>query len=85
LKTKALIKRSISSRLPTKVQKYRYLNSLKNNSQKRLKLMSLLRFEVNIVDRCNLNCMGCEHFSPVAEKNISTLTIIKKTVSELQN
>lgn len=26
-------------------------------------------FEVHIIDSCNLNCSGCDHFSPLAEKN----------------
>lgn len=28
----------------------------------------MLRFEVNVVEHCNLNCVGCDHFSPIAEK-----------------
>ena len=27
-----------------------------------------LRFEVNLTDHCNLNCIGCMHFSPIAPK-----------------
>lgn len=29
---------------------------------------SVLNFEVNVVDHCNLNCQSCNHFSPIAEK-----------------
>ena len=29
---------------------------------------SVLNFEVNLVDHCNLNCHCCNHFSPIAEK-----------------
>ena len=28
-----------------------------------------LKFEVHIVEHCNLNCKQCEHFSPLAEKS----------------
>jgi ABC-2 type transport system ATP-binding protein len=46
-----------------------YLFALKAQSLVRLKPRKLLRFEINIVDHCNLNCAGCEHFSPLAKKN----------------
>ncbi len=26
-------------------------------------------FEVHVIDSCNLNCSGCDHFSPLAKKN----------------
>jgi MoaA/NifB/PqqE/SkfB family radical SAM enzyme len=28
-----------------------------------------LRFDVHIADHCNINCKGCEHFSPLAPKH----------------
>jgi MoaA/NifB/PqqE/SkfB family radical SAM enzyme len=28
---------------------------------------NLLRFEIHLADHCNLNCIGCGHFSPIAE------------------
>jgi sulfatase maturation enzyme AslB (radical SAM superfamily) len=34
----------------------------------RLKRRKLLRFDIHLTDHCNLNCKGCEHFSPIAEK-----------------
>lgn len=50
-----------------------YLDSLRKGSAERLKTRKLLRFEVNITDHCNLNCVGCEHFSPLSkEKYIDT-------------
>ncbi|GHV89637.1 hypothetical protein AGMMS50268_01400 [Spirochaetia bacterium] len=57
--------------MPEKKQISIYLNSLKKNAKQRLQPKTLLRFEVNITDHCNLNCVGCEHFSPLAaELNI---------------
>ena len=35
---------------------------------------SLLRFEVHLTDKCNLNCAGCIHFSPLC-KGINLLDI----------
>jgi len=31
-------------------------------------ILEKLRFEVNLAEHCNLNCVCCDHFSPVAEK-----------------
>lgn len=28
---------------------------------------TLLNFEVSLTEHCNLNCVGCSHFSPLAE------------------
>jgi MoaA/NifB/PqqE/SkfB family radical SAM enzyme len=64
--------------LPAGIKKYFYLNSLKKTSPERLKQRSLLRFEINIVDHCNLNCMGCEHFSPIAEEKYIDVDNYKK-------
>jgi MoaA/NifB/PqqE/SkfB family radical SAM enzyme len=36
---------------------------------KRLKKRSQLRFDVQLADHCNLNCMGCSNYSPIAPKN----------------
>ena len=27
----------------------------------------LIRFTIHLADHCNLNCVGCNHFSPLAE------------------
>lgn len=32
------------------------------------KQKKLLEFEVHLCDHCNLNCTGCDHFSPLANK-----------------
>ena len=32
-----------------------------------------IRFIVDIVDHCNLNCKGCGHFSPLASKSFLDL------------
>jgi sulfatase maturation enzyme AslB (radical SAM superfamily) len=38
-------------------------NKIKNSKR------GSLRFDVHIADHCNLNCKGCEHFSPLAPKH----------------
>lgn len=32
------------------------------------KTLERLRFQVHITDHCNLNCIGCNHFSPIAKE-----------------
>ena len=38
----------------------------------------LLSFEVHIADHCNLNCVGCAHFSPLAEPAFADIEIFKR-------
>jgi hypothetical protein len=49
----------------------------------------LLRFEVHLTDRCNLNCAGCLHFSSICEEtnllDINTLENDYKRISKLTN
>ena len=37
-----------------------------------------LEFEVHLSEHCNLNCKGCDHFSPLAEKGFADIDIFKK-------
>lgn len=34
----------------------------------RNKPLSKLRFQIHVTDHCNLNCIGCNHFSPLAKE-----------------
>lgn len=46
----------------------------------------LAYFELNIIDHCNLTCLGCSHFSPIAENRIWPLETVRsdlKRMSEL--
>ena len=38
----------------------------------------LRNFEVHITEHCNLNCRGCNHFSPLAEKQFLSLDTFEK-------
>ena len=40
---------------------------------------------INIVDHCNLNCAGCDHFSPIAEKRYVSVERVKKDVERLHD
>lgn len=37
-----------------------------------------LEFEVHLSEHCNLNCKGCDHFSPLAEQKFADIDVFKK-------
>lgn len=39
---------------------------------------------VNICDHCNLNCRGCDHFSPIADARFLDPKNIKKDLSQMR-
>lgn len=45
--------------------------------------ISKIRFIVDIVDHCNLNCSGCGHFSPLAEPSFLTLDVFERDLKRL--
>lgn len=49
----------------------------------RLKRRKLLRFETDITDHCNLNCTGCNHFSPIAEERCIDVDAFEKDFARL--
>lgn len=45
-----------------------------------------LEFEVHLAEHCNLNCKGCDHFSPIAEPKFADINVFErdfKRMSEL--
>jgi len=42
-------------------------------------------FEISAVEHCNLNCAGCNHFSPLAKKEFLTLTQLEKDLKAFNN
>ncbi len=45
-----------------------------------------IRFEVSLVEHCNINCHMCDHFSPIAEKEFLDIQVFEndmKRMSEL--
>ena len=38
----------------------------------------LIKFEIHLADHCNLNCVGCDHFSPLAEPYCISIEEFKK-------
>lgn len=71
----AQIQRNVNDRYQRILQEIMYLRNgvIKTTPQPRLQY-----FILNIVDHCNLNCKGCNHFSSLAKsKNIEVKTIEK--------
>ncbi|MDR2746419.1 MAG: radical SAM protein [Treponema sp.] len=58
---------------------YRYIvpfyKKITRSSQKKRKQ---LRFQINIVDHCNLNCRGCTAFSPIAKEKYIDVSIFER-------
>jgi molybdenum cofactor biosynthesis enzyme MoaA len=45
---------------------------------------SALRFEIHLTDKCNLNCAGCLHFSPLCEKlNLISIQTFENDIKRL--
>lgn len=63
--------------------KEKYLHLLRRLSPGRLKEKKLLSFEVNITDHCNLNCIGCEHFSPLSKEKYININDYEHDCSRL--
>jgi MoaA/NifB/PqqE/SkfB family radical SAM enzyme len=39
--------------------------------------------EFHLVEHCNLNCSGCDHFSPLAREEYADLTVVEKDMARL--
>ena len=63
--------------------KHMQLFILKYSAKRRLKKRSLLRFEIDIVSHCNLNCCSCTHFSPLAEEKFMDTAVFERDFSRL--
>ncbi|GHT86629.1 hypothetical protein FACS1894137_12480 [Spirochaetia bacterium] len=81
------IKLLIKKLIPKHIFKYRnsylFYKSIKKTAPERLKRRTLLRFDVHLAEHCNLNCNGCGHFSPLAEKTLLDLSSFEKDCMRL--
>jgi MoaA/NifB/PqqE/SkfB family radical SAM enzyme len=55
----------------------KFYSTVRQNTD-RLKKRDLLNFDIHLTDHCNLNCKGCEHFSPIAENKFLDINIFEK-------
>jgi len=78
-KVRAIIKYFIPDKLL-----YHYIvpifKSITKTSEKK---RNKLRFQINIVDHCNLNCGGCTAFSPVAEEKYMDIKVFERDCARL--
>lgn len=40
--------------------------------------------EINLVSHCNINCVGCTHYSPIAPKSYISIEDFKRSISHLK-
>ena len=43
----------------------------------------MMTFEVCITEHCNLNCVGCSHFAPLAEPYFMDLEVFRNDMARL--
>lgn len=60
-----------------------------NNSRFRIwrlyrALLSPCTIEIHLADHCNLNCFGCNHFSPIAPKKFQDFESVRKNLLSLK-
>jgi MoaA/NifB/PqqE/SkfB family radical SAM enzyme len=63
--------------------KYTRLFKIKKTSKKRLAKRTLLRFDIHLVDHCNLKCKSCLHFSPLATQEFQSIDILERDCKRL--
>jgi MoaA/NifB/PqqE/SkfB family radical SAM enzyme len=44
---------------------------------------TLNTIEFHVSEHCNLNCAGCDHFSPLAQEEYANLEVVKKDLAQL--
>jgi len=45
--------------------------------------LPILSFETHLADHCNLNCIGCDHFSPLAEEKFTDIKVFSRDFERL--
>ncbi|MDR2842311.1 MAG: hypothetical protein LBV52_03815 [Spirochaetaceae bacterium] len=76
---KAFVKRFF----PQSIKRSLILSYMKKQSVERRKVKTQLGFEVSVCDHCNLDCLGCEHFSPIACEKYLDVEKYEKDCSRL--
>jgi len=74
-KIKPLLKNTIPDRLLYYYYKSRRQHHLIPNEH--------LQFDVHLAEHCNVNCAGCNHFSPLAEPEFTDLSVLNKDFARL--
>jgi hypothetical protein len=56
---------------------------IRASAWKRLKPRKILRFETDVVSHCNLNCVGCNHFSPLCKEEFVDVDSLARDFARL--
>jgi MoaA/NifB/PqqE/SkfB family radical SAM enzyme len=79
---KKIVKKAVKACLPYGfIVLYRLFRECLQEKQvilQRLKKRDKLRLVIHLVDHCNLNCKGCDNFSPLADVKFNSLEIMEK-------
>jgi MoaA/NifB/PqqE/SkfB family radical SAM enzyme len=74
---KSLYRRILPENVRIKIGKINYKIFGKKSKRK------FLRFDVHLTDHCNLNCKGCEHFSPLADEKFTDTAVFERDCKHL--
>lgn len=81
------IKKIIRSIVPASYEKLDSINRLNieilSNMQVCMIPKTMLDFEIQLVEHCNLNCAGCSHFCPVADTEFLSVSEFEKDIKRL--
>ena len=63
---------------------YTLENLILSERDLRKDMMLNLKFQVHVVEHCNLNCRGCDHFSPISNKEFLNPEEFEKDLRQLK-
>lgn len=46
-------------------------------------MKDLFKFEIHLNEQCNLNCKGCDHFSPISEREFADINVVEKDLKRM--
>ena len=88
-----LLKRILPQRVKTSIRKVpglkavaetnHKMNALQEGMRRTMPQLRLARFELNILDHCNLRCKGCDHFAAIARERFVSLENITSDLARM--
>jgi hypothetical protein len=70
---------------PDSIKRLMIFNYMRKQSVERQQVKTKLGFEISVCDHCNLNCIGCEHFSPIAPETFLDIEQYEKDCKRLSD
>jgi len=77
------IKETIKNSVPKEILGMWRIFRLKTTAKLRLAGRKMLRFDIHLTDHCNLNCKGCQHFSPLSPEIYLDMDILNRDCARL--